>query len=76
MQRGGRGEGGLCQTTAQTKCGGTKCTSERYRVEYLICILMQIRYSIFGAHLMQPAELHKVEPSILLRIVRATKRFS
>ena len=25
---------------------------------------MQIRYSIFGAHLMQPAELHKVEPSI------------
>jgi len=37
---------------------------------------MQIRYSIFGAHLMQPAELHKVEPSTLLRFARATKRFS
>jgi len=23
---------------------------------------MQIRYSIFGAHLMQPSELHKVQP--------------
>jgi len=26
---------------------------------------MQIRYSIFGAQLMQPSELHKVEPSTL-----------
>jgi len=37
---------------------------------------MQIRYSNFGAHLMQPSELHKVEPSTLLRFARATKRFS
>ena len=37
---------------------------------------MQIRYSIFGAHLMQPSELHKVEPSTLMRFARATKRFS
>ena len=37
---------------------------------------MQIRYSNFGAHLMQPSELHKVEPSTLLLFARATKRFS
>ena len=37
---------------------------------------MQIRYSIFGAHVMQPAELHKVEPSTLLRFARATMSFS
>jgi len=37
---------------------------------------MQIRYSTFGAHLMQPSELHMVEPSTLLRFARATKRFS
>ena len=37
---------------------------------------MQIRYSVFGAHLMQPSELHKVKPSTLLRFARATKRFS
>jgi len=40
------------------------------------CANMQIRYSIFGAHLIQPAELHKVEPSTLLWFARATKRFS
>jgi len=34
---------------------------------------MQIRYSIFGAHLIQPSELHKVEPSTLLRFARATE---
>jgi len=38
----------------------------------LIC-KMQIRYSIFGAHLMQPSELHKMEPSTLLRFARATE---
>ena len=37
---------------------------------------MQIRYSVFGAHLMQPSELHKVKPSTLLRFARATKGFS
>jgi len=37
---------------------------------------MQIRYSISGAHLMQPSELHKVEESTLLWFARATKRFS
>ena len=37
---------------------------------------MQIRYSIFRAHLMQPSELHKVEPSTLMLFARATKRFS
>ena len=37
---------------------------------------MQIRYSIFGVHLMQPSELHKVEPSTLLRFATATKMFS
>jgi len=37
---------------------------------------MQIRYSIFGAHLMQPAELYKVELSTLLPFATATKRFS
>ena len=30
---------------------------------------MQIRYSIFGAHLMQPSELHKAEPSTLLLLL-------
>jgi len=39
-------------------------------------VYLQIRYSIFGAHLVQPSELHKVEPSTLLRFARATKRFS
>jgi len=37
---------------------------------------MQIRYSIFGAHLMQPSELHKLEPCALLQFARATKRLS
>jgi len=40
------------------------------------CANMQIRYSIFGAHPMQPAELHKVNTSTLLWFARATKRFS
>ena len=40
------------------------------------CANMQIRYFIFGANLMQPSELRKVEPSTLLRFARATKRFS
>jgi len=36
---------------------------------------MQIRYSIFAAHLLQPSELHKMN-STLLRFARAAKRFS
>ena len=34
---------------------------------------MQIRYSIFRAHIVQSAELHKVEPSTFLWFTRATK---
>ena len=39
----------------------------------LIC---KLDIPFFGAHLMQPSELHKVEPTTLLRFARATKRFS
>jgi len=56
------------------KCGEQEETSLHFLGE--CCANMQIRYSIFGAHLMQPSELHKVEPTTLLRFARATKRFS
>jgi len=54
-------------------CGEQKETSFHFLGE---CYTnMQIRYFIFGAHLMQPAEVHKVESSILLQFARATKSF-
>jgi len=37
---------------------------------------MVSRYSIMGAHTMEPEELGKVRPSTLLGFTRATKRFS
>ena len=40
------------------------------------CTNMQIRYSIFGAQLMQPEELHKVELCTVLQFTRARKKFS
>jgi len=37
---------------------------------------MVSRYSIMGAHTMEPKELGKVRPTTLLQFARATKRFS
>jgi len=43
-----------------SECGEQEETSLHFLGE---CYAnMQIRYSIFGAHLMQPSEMHKVEP--------------
>ena len=36
---------------------------------------MMVHYSIFGAYLMEPGELQKVQPHTLLRFARASKRF-
>ena len=59
----------LCPT-----CGEQEETSLHFLGE---CYAnMQIRYSIFGAHLMQRAELNNMKPSSLLQFARATKRFS
>ena len=55
-------------------CGEQEETSLHFLGEWYAN--MQIRYSIFGAHLMQPSELHKMKPSTLLQFARATKRFS
>jgi len=52
-------------------CGEQEETSSHFLGE---CYAnMQIRYSIFGAQLMQPAEL---QVATLLRFARTTKRFS
>jgi len=51
-------------------CGEQEETSLHFLGEFYAN--MQIRYSIFWAH----PELHKVEPSTLLRFATATKRFS
>jgi len=40
------------------------------------CARMMIRYSIFGAYLMELEELRKVKPATLLRFTRTSKRFS
>jgi len=37
---------------------------------------MVSRYSIMGAHTMEPEKLSKVRPNTLLRFARATKSFS
>ena len=40
------------------------------------CARMIVRYSIFGAYLMELEELRKVKPVTLLRFARTSKRFS
>ena len=40
------------------------------------CASMVARYSIMGAHAMEPGELGKVRPTTLLQFLRATKSFS
>ena len=41
-----------------------------------VVLICKLDIAFFGSHLIQLAELHKVEPSTLLRFARATKRFS
>ena len=51
-----------------------------YNISYHLlgkcCAYMVSRYSIIGAHTMEPEKLGKVRPTTLLWFVRATKRFS
>ena len=37
--------------------------------------IMMVRYSVFGAYLMEPVELQNVQPHTLLRFARGSKRF-
>ena len=37
--------------------------------------MMMVRHSVFGAYLMEPGELQKVQPHTLLRFARASRRF-
>ena len=54
-------------------CGEEEETS--YHLLGKCCAYMLSRYSIMGAHTMEPEKLGKVRPTTLLQFVRATKVF-